>query len=438
MSLPMQNVYIFGAGKSGVSAARALCKKGYTPKLVSQNEPSSWNCYEELISFMSKELLINQSEISSEELKNSSLIVISPGIPRDHPLLVTSLKSGVPIWSEIELGFRLLSNKIPIIAITGTNGKTTVVTMIGEMIKNSELNPFVGGNIGIPFCDIIEEEKKYDVIVLELSSFQLESIDQFTPDVASILNITPNHGERYKKVKDYANAKLNITNNMSADTVLIGFECFFKQYKTIGPKKNVLTDNSLSELKKNFSLEKFNLVGKHNCDNLLVAVSAVQLVFDKKCDVGIQKTINSFLGVDFRLQRVFCTDYIVFNDAKSTNWDATNVAINSVCDSFPQMEIWVVIGGKKRGRGDSIKDRLFSFSRVNKFILIGETSLFLKDELEGNFDYKVCNTIENVKSYMASCTFSGVLLFSPAFPSFDQFKNYVERGKHFKEIFEDS
>ncbi len=435
MQVLMKNVYIFGAARSGVSAAKALFKKGVTSIMVSQGEPSTWESKSELLSKVPDIKLLSQESCCEDEFSKASLIILSPGIPRNHPLLKSAISKNIPIWSEIELGFRLRIGDAPIIAITGTNGKTTVVTLIGEMLKNAGKCPFVCGNIGTPFCDIVGNENSYDVVAMELSSFQLESIEKFTPDVAAILNVTPNHGERYATVEEYTDAKLNIVKNMDHSKTFVTFDNFWGKYEINGPSLHLLSITSPDRVFEKFSIDKFQLVGKHNLANLMVAISCVRVTYGDECDSGIQKTIDTFSGVDFRLQRVKNRRCTIFNDAKSTNWDATVAAVKSVCETYPDKKIWLVLGGKLRGRSDSLGELIFLFAGVEKYLLIGEASELLKSELDGVAKYQLCDNLGGVKQYIEKEEFDGVLLFSPAFPSFDQFKNYVERGRKFRETF---
>ncbi len=215
-------VAVFGLGVSGKSAIRALIHSGSRVIVVNRGPVKEW------MGILDNKDLDNIQCFSEDDSKikkvieGVDLIVLSPGIPRAHKILVGPLKKKIPVWSEIELGFHFCS--LPIACVTGTNGKTTTVTLIGEMLKASGMRPFVGGNIGRAFCDLPFCEEQYDVVVLELSSFQLESIETFHPQISALLNVVPNHGERYKSFESYGLAKINILKNKADEDTFLCFE----------------------------------------------------------------------------------------------------------------------------------------------------------------------------------------------------------------------
>ena len=222
IELKGKRLLIFGIGRSGMSALRLSHREGASLSVVSAGNPRDWKNLESVLKFVSEDSCFDQDSVSGDIFKSADYIILSPGISRSHPLLEKVLTYHIPVISEIELAFRSLDNlKSPIVAITGTNGKTTTTTMIGEMVKSSGKTVFLGGNIGIPFCDYILSNKRVDYIVLELSSFQLESISVFKADISLMLNLYPNHGERYGSVDSYFDAKCNILRNMTSSDLLI-------------------------------------------------------------------------------------------------------------------------------------------------------------------------------------------------------------------------
>lgn len=436
----MMKVAVFGLGRSGLSALRFLSFLGKEITVVNQGAPESWQGLDE---FKNLTCYSQDDERTGPVLAAMDAIILSPGIPREHEVLKEALEKGVDIINEIELALEHIN--LPLIGITGTNGKTTTTTICGEIFKASNVEAFIGGNIGVPFCDCalaqLRDGKKYDVAVLELSSFQLESIPSLRPKKAAILNVYPNHGERYENVEDYALAKMNIAKNMSKEDCL--FLCENEDYlrREIRNVKCPVVflkaeiEHDLREALKEYDLSKFKLLGIHNLSNLLFAISLTKDMGATK--EGIQKVIDSFCGVEYRLQFVPGPySFAAFNDAKSTNWDATLVALDSFFGR--RQELWLIIGGQPRGRGDSISPYLNEIrEKVGRILLIGKSGLELKEEIEGKIPVQYLETLEQVRDYVVGERFNGDLLFSPAFPSFDQFKDYAHRGRVFNELFGD-
>ena len=431
MNFLKKKIVVFGMGRSGLAALNLLVKAGAKDFwAVNKGNPLQWNDIERVRELIDLDRCID--ELAAEDLfLSADLIILSPGIALNHFALKKAVLKGVTIWSEIELAFRFC--QCPIIALTGTNGKTTTVSLMGDILQRAGRKVFVGGNIGIPFCEYALAPDDYDIVVLELSSFQLETIIDFHPSVAIILNIFPNHGERYDNISQYAAAKFNITKNMTSkddlfyphDNSLIGLW----SQKQKCQLRAVDASSAKMELAKNFDLSNFKLEGKHNLSNLYFAFLAL-----KRFNVdnrAIQESINEFTGVAHRLQFLASIDsFRAFNDAKSTNWDATKVAVDSIDKRGG--ELFVILGGQKRGNNDSIVPHLSFFKeRVDRFLLIGETSEMLAHELNGHIDYLQLGTLEAAVAFVRQQDFKGTLLLSPAFPSYDQYQNYVKRGEHF-------
>jgi UDP-N-acetylmuramoylalanine--D-glutamate ligase len=407
LNLKNTNIVVVGMGVSGKSALKLL-------QLLGAN---AFGC----------NTTDNNFELT---IANADLIILSPGIAHSE------IKKKVEIWGEIELAYRYLESVgalKPIIGITGTNGKTTTTTFLGEMIETAGKKVFVGGNIGIPFCDmaieVLEGKRIYDYILLELSSFQLEGIEKFHVQIGLILNIFQNHGERYVTIEDYARSKFFISKNMTADDLLIyplNFPLIANWAQTQIPRKEVI---DIDNLKIEFSLSKFKLPGIHNKINLeFVLKVAEELRLDK---VAIQKSIDTFSGVHHRIEFVDGVhDFHAYNDAKSTNWDATITAVNAMEKNGKKL--YLIIGGKKRGHGDSILPSFDFFKKhVDRFYLIGEMANEIEAEIQNNADYKNLYTLEATIADVKKEKFDGVVLFSPGFPSFDQYLNYEKRGEQF-------
>lgn len=440
MDLKDKKIAIFGLGVSGMGALRFLADKGTVLSAVNQGNPTSWREYEEVKNtYGSVHCFAQDHEGVKELFESSDLIVLSPGIPREHELLknVTA-----PIWSEIELAYQF--NTAPIVAITGTNGKTTTVSFLDHLFKALGKKVFTGGNIGVAYCDLMRSGEKVDYVLLELSSFQLESTFDFKPEVSVLLNIFPNHGERYSNNDDYAKAKFNITKKMDAEGSLI-FDAGNSQIKKwadgfVGKKTPVNTSDTkgiTTHLKSMFNLDNYKLPGIHNKINLdfcLEVLNSLNLLEGN--GEKIQKGIDSFSGVAHRIEYVPTNEkFVVYNDAKSTNWDATLTAIDSMEELGK--DLVVILGGKLRGHNDAppAKAETIFKTKVKKVLLIGESAELLESSLSDWTPCFVKETLEASVEELKEESFSGVLLLSPAFPSFDQFPNYIKRGESFKSLF---
>ena len=441
-NLKNKRIAVFGMGISGLSALRFTQVLEAEIIAINGGEISSWAKAPGVLDYVSLVQCFSEDDKGLvAKLDLVDIVILSPGIPRDHKLLKPLLEKNIPIWGEIELAYRYLkANNLlsPIVGITGTNGKTTSTTFLGEMIEGDNKSVFVGGNIGVPFCDyafdLFSKKQKSDFILLELSSFQLESIDEFHVDIAIILNLYQNHGERYEHIEDYARSKFQITNKFTNKDVLIYPEDFpiiknWAQSQT-GIKIEINTKKPHLEL----DTKDFKLPGIHNLVNLAFIVQAAQKI--GLTSKAISKSIATFKGVHHRIEYVDgvlgLPKFIAFNDAKSTNWDATITAVKAMVDF--KLPIYLIIGGKKRGHGDSILPYLdFLKTRVDSFYLIGEMALEIEEEIKGLVKYKNSGTLEETIISLRKEFFetSGIILFSPGFPSFDQYLNYAQRGEHF-------
>ena len=220
------NIAIWGMGVSGLSALRFLSKKNHNLFAINSGNPAEWGQISEVYKYVSKDQCFDQSQIPQE--LTLDLIILSPGIDPRIPELARY--RDVKKYCEVELAYKNLKRKIPIIAVTGTNGKTTTVTLMAKALEKAGQKVFLGGNIGTPFCDISLNEEQFDYIVLELSSFQLELLEEFRANFACILNITPSHMERYDDFRDYEVAKMNIQNNQMNEDKLVAPDIYFSKH----------------------------------------------------------------------------------------------------------------------------------------------------------------------------------------------------------------
>lgn len=441
-NLKDKKIAVYGMGVSGLSALRFIKALGSEIIAINGGDVGSWAKTPGVLDFVSQDKCFNEADPKlAEHLNAIDLVILSPGIPRDTNILKPLIEKNIPIWGEIELAYRYLeANQAlkPIIGITGTNGKTTTTTFLGEMIEGDNKKVFVGGNIGVPFCDyafdVMTKKAHADFILLELSSFQLESIDHFHVNIAILLNLYQNHGERYEKIEDYAQSKFFITNRFTENDLLIYAEDFpiIKNWAVKNTGHKISINTARPEI--SFNTSKFKLPGVHNLVNLAFIIKAAEAI--KLNPSAIQKSIDTFKGVHHRIEYVEgivgLPKFRAYNDAKSTNWDATMTAVKAM-EEFNQ-PIHLIIGGKKRGHGDSILPHLdFLKKHTAHFYLIGEMADEIEGEIKGLVEYKKTRTLEETLKVLRSDfkDQEGVLLFSPGFPSFDQFQNYAHRGESF-------
>lgn len=417
-------IAIFGLARSGLAAMKFLSKNhNIELYVINQGEPLSWSNIDIIKEYVPMERCVAQDD-ALDLMATMDRIILSPGIARYHKALEAALKANVEVISEIELAFEY--SDIPVIAITGTNGKTTTATMIAKVLEMAGKNVFLGGNIGRAYCEIFEQND-YDYAVIEVSSFQLESIKTFKPKIAMLLNITENHAERYNHIDDYAKAKYRLFENMDeSDYVLIGNDLSIEKIKS--------TCLRIEDLD-NFDFSKSKLVGSHNKKNFFCAHKVLELLNIINAKEVMQSFIDEFSGVDFRLQYMGTWNHLNFyNDAKSTN----NAATRSAVLAFQQSDndLFLVCGGKLRSDYvdliDSIKDL-----KITKIFAIGEARFKLDENLSHAFKVDVFETLNQVFEFIKAENLKGNLVYSPAFPSFDHYANFEKRGEHFRQLVKD-
>ena len=416
---------IFGLARSGISALRFIAlKTDHECFAVNSGKPENWESFKEVSEYLPRERCFDEED-ASELFANMDLIIKSPGIPYTHPSLVKARENKVEIISEIEFAFR--RSDIPVVAITGTNGKTTTATMCAQLLTDLGQKVFLGGNIGIPYSDLLLKEDKYDLAVVEVSSFQLENIRAFKPTVAILTNISPSHGERYDSHELYRDAKLKLFQNMGeGDLALVPSS--LNKLNLPCPKLAVRGLDG-------FDFSSSKLVGSHNKENLFCAYQAALWMLKTlpgakaQVDECLQKYIDAFTGVSYRIEYICSANGLdIYNDGKSTNMASTLAAI----DSFPAKELYLIIGGK-------LRDRTMDFSelvtrKITKVYAFGEARDFIAENLAEKVELESFATLEELFARVKSEQPSGVLLFSPAFPSFDLYKNYEERAQAFNKL----
>jgi UDP-N-acetylmuramoylalanine--D-glutamate ligase len=373
------------------------------------------------------------------------LIVVSPGVPVDAPLLVQARAMGEAVIGEIELAAQFLPG--PLVAITGSNGKTTTTTLTGEILTAGGLSTLVGGNIGTPAISLAERAKPETVIVLEVSSFQLETIQTFRPKVAVVLNVTPDHLDRHRTFEAYVDAKARMFENQQGgdfavlnadDPTCVGMAArtraqvfWFSRQKEVKQGARVRDGNILfrdgAQQREIMQVSEIPLKGAHNLENVLAAVSAGALM--GCAPEKIRQAVRDFKAVEHRLEFVATirgVDY--YNDSKATNVDATIKAL----ESFPA-NIHLILGGKDKGSDYTVLNDLLR-QRVKRVYTIGAAAEKIESQVKG-VEIVHAETLENALRKANALALAGdVVLLAPACASFDQFKSYEHRGKVFKEI----
>ncbi len=377
----------------------------------------------------------------TEKLLDNDMLILSPGIPGNIPILKEAIKQNIEIISEIEFSFRIKHPHSKIIAITGSNGKSTTVSLIHHILQTAGYNSVLAGNIGTAFSSYPIEDEDIDFIVLELSSFQLELIDTFKADVAAILNITPDHLDRYNSFEDYAETKFNIFNNQNSndlailnldDAVAAKFIDIINsklKYFSSSPNADIYYKrNSIIFNSDEFPVKSASIQGPHNIANMMCAILAVS-PFNIEKDT-IQKALETFLPLAHRMEFVKEVDGIKFyNDSKATNTDSVKYALQSF--STP---IRIIMGGAGKGEDYSILIPYLQ-KRAKKVYLTGDTIDEMRAAFEGSVEIETIKEFEDViqKAFFDS-KIEDIIVLSPACTSYDRFKNFEERGNTFKEI----
>jgi UDP-N-acetylmuramoylalanine--D-glutamate ligase len=447
LRLPTSRVLVVGLGVSGLWTARFLAAEG-AQVTVTEMRPKQQLESNVLGELRDMGVSLETGGHKEETFLDRDLIIVSPGVPQDIRPLEAAIKRGVPVIGELEFASRLIQT--PMIAITGTNGKSTVTAFVGQMLKNAGLECFVGGNIGTPLMAYAASGQRADYVVVEVSSFQLDTIETFCPFISVILNISPDHMDRYSNYEAYVRSKLGIFKNQGAGSYLI-LNDDDKRLSSLRPLSQVsilrygikkekgrhaFLEDGKVQIRLNhmegesFSLEFFGLVGGHNLENLLGSVLAgLTLGLDPAV---IQKTIDGFKGLPNRLERVGELNGVAFyNDSKATNVDAAVKAI----ESFDQSLV-LIAGGRDKGTGYGPLVRA-SKGRVKAGVFLGEAKGLLAKSFAGIIPYSMVEDMEEAVTRAFSMAQRGdVVLLAPACSSFDMFSDYSHRGMVFRSTVE--
>lgn len=438
-------VTIIGGARSGVAVARLLGRKGADVFVTDSKQIE-----EDFARELDAAEISYESGGHSDRALDADFIVISPGVPDSAPIVRQAVGQGLNVYSEIEAASWFC--RAPTVAITGSNGKTTTTALLGHVFRTAGLRTFVGGNIGTPFSSFTDEADSDSMVVLEVSSFQLDHIDAFRPKVSMLLNITPDHLDRYDhSFENYARAKFRVFENQHDDDIYIYnhddqvVRERSAQLKSERASLSILGFSQESELEEGAFLrgnelilrinqeetlmraEELTLQGKHNLYNSLAAAVAAR-VMEVGSDV-VRESLMSFEGVPHRLEFVRSLDGVRYvNDSKATNVNAVWYAL----ESFKEPVV-LIVGGRDKGNDYSSLKPLVRH-KARGIVAIGESADKVTQELGGEAPYCVeADTMEEAVALARAMAEDGdVVLLSPACASFDMFENYEQRGDVFK------
>ena len=446
MELKGKKVLVVGLGKSGLAAALFLRRRG--AQVTVSDVRSAEALAKEIPSLMDAGIAVEAGGHGLLTFRRQDLIVVSPGVPLDTPELAQVKNFGLPVIGELELASCYLKGKI--LAITGSNGKTTTTSLCGKIFEAAKLPVAVGGNIGLPVIALVEDSREDGWSVLEVSSFQLETTRKFRPEIAVILNITPDHLDRHGSFENYAAAKERIFANQSAEDALVlnaddpetgkvaerarSRVFWFSRRKEVERGAFVREGEIFFRVAKGeqpervISLNKISLKGEHNVENVLAAACASRLAGVPL--EAIRSAVENFKAVEHRLEFVATVNGVdYYNDSKATNVDAAAKAIAS----FPG-GIHLVLGGKDKNSDYSQLNDLLR-ERVKAVYTIGSAAEKIESHIRGAAAIVHAGTLDEAVNRAGEAARPGeVVLLAPACSSFDQFENFEQRGRVFKEL----
>ncbi|HXZ27148.1 MAG TPA: UDP-N-acetylmuramoyl-L-alanine--D-glutamate ligase [Terriglobales bacterium] len=444
MEVKGKRILVVGLGKSGVAAALFL--EAHGARVTVSDAKTEEELRSEIPALLDKGITVEAGGHGDRTFRDQDLIVVSPGVPYEIAQLQQARSQGVPVIGEVELASRFLKGHL--VAITGSNGKTTTTALTGEVISMGGYESLVGGNIGTPAISLVEESTDDTYNVLEISSFQLETIESFHPQIAVVLNVTPDHLDRHRSLQAYISAKARIFENQTRDDYAVlnaddptclrlADDC--RAHTRFFSRKGELKHGAYVKEGKIYWREEesgeqeimpvagITLKGAHNLENVLAAVCVGRLVNVEPH--RIRRAVEEFKAVEHRLEfvaNIRGVDY--YNDSKATNVDATTKALESFSSG-----IHIILGGKDKGSDYSVLNPLLK-SRAKRVYTIGAAAAKIESQIAGAAEIVHAETLENAVRRAAEAAAPGdVVLLAPACASFDQFENYEHRGRVFKE-----
>ena len=438
-----KRVTVIGLGISGLEAAKLASYHGARVFVSDSSSNEMINTH--AMELMHRHHIASETGIQSDKIYDADLWVLSPGVSKNNHIILKAIEKGIPIVGEIE--FASWFTDSPIIAITGSNGKTTTAHILAEMCQNKDINGVMAGNMGLPFSERVLNEilkpEKNRLYILEVSSFQMEFTKHFSPDFAIYTNISQDHLDRHNTMKEYIQLKINLAKNLKKEGYIIynieddelnkalknhprqkeTFSIsrkdtlfYLDKNKIIGPSKNILAN-----------VEDLKIQGKHNLENLFAAATCSYLIGVQ--ENNICSTIKSFQGVEHRLEHVKIINNVEFiNDSKATNIESVQVAIESL-----NKPIILILGGYNKGADFRLLLPHIKSSCVRMIISYGEAGGHINTVLgDAVRSLQVTDLSSAVNQAQILAKPGEIVLFSPGCASFDQFKNFEERGKFFK------
>lgn len=446
MQLKDKKVMVYGAARSGISAAAMLQRLGVRVLLFDCNTNLTKDAFKDKLDIGNR-LELFTGKLPESMLNDLDLLIISPGVATDHPDILRVKNKNIPVWGEVELAYRYAKGKM--IGITGTNGKTTTTTMVGEIMKTFFNEVYVVGNIGKSFSDIALDSSEKAVNVIELSSFQLESIHEFRPDISAILNITPDHLDRHHTMEQYIAAKEQITKNQTKSQLcILNYEdvtlremaeripaqvCFFSSRQKLA--NGAYLDGEAIVYAENGSqtqvcnINELHILGKHNYENAMAAVCIARTMGVPVED--IRKALIAFKAVEHRIEYIETIHGVTYyNDSKGTNPDAAIRAVQAMrCPT-----VLIAGGYDKKVSFDELIEAFDG--RIKSLVLLGQTKEQIADTARryGFTDIIMTQSLkEAVKVSSEKAVAGDAVLLSPACASWGMFDDYEQRGELFKE-----
>ncbi len=438
MELKDRKILVVGLGKTGQDTIKFLLSKGAQVRV---SDSSSIDKIKEIVTELeSKGVRVEAGTHTDETFLWAEIIVLSPGVPLSVPQIQKAMSEGIEVISEVELASYFITT--PIIAITGSNGKTTTSTLIARILERNGKKVFLGANIGTPLIQIAGQADEFDILVLELSSFQLQGIKSFRPYIALVLNISPNHLDHHESFEEYVESKMKIYSNQSSDDWFVynkDDEIISEYLPKVKSQKVPFSKDSVEDgasfngtdikfKEHTYDISSTKLLGIHNIENMMAAIIGTSIL---GCDPQlIQEEINNFEPLEHRNEYIGnLSGAKVYNDSKSTSPAATVRALESI----PQ-PIILIAGGKDKGVSFEPLKQLVN-EKVRLMVLIGEAKLRMKEELGKSVQSELAGSLkEALDITFQNITAQDSVLFSPACSSFDMFKSYEDRGAKFKEI----
>ena len=443
MDIQGKKIAVIGMGKTGIAVASFLGRHGARVLVTDEKPSDQWA--DEFNQLAGKPWL-SQGLYDSTILGGVDLVVPSPGIPPSSEILVAALEKNIPILSEIELAYRFI--KVPIVVVTGTNGKTTTTTLLGEILKQAGKRVFVGGNIGNPLIEYASSKQTDDYIVAEISSFQLQWIEQFRAHAAMLLNITCDHVNYHGSFEEYRRVKARVfENQQSSDLAILNAEDETQTGLESSIRSQIVSFSSRQKLSKGifidgetivyrkpdeseerYPVSMIHLPGLHNVENVMAAIVAARFC---GCEPeSICKTVSGFRGLPHRIEFAGEKKSVRFyDDSKGTNVDAVVRAL----ETFSQPVILLLGGRDKDGNFEVLKPLLGE--KAKQVVLFGEARDRIEPQIGSAVPISKAPTLKAaiLRAYQDARP-GDIVLLSPGCASFDEFSNYKERGNHFKDV----